>query len=63
MIHGFFLPHQHDGRDRAPWYGHALVREKVVYSIVQQASTNPDLTPTQELDPIIEPIWAQGSLV
>jgi hypothetical protein len=35
---------------------------EVVYSLVQQASTNPDLTPTQELDPLLEPIWAQGSL-
>jgi hypothetical protein len=35
---------------------------EVVYSLVQQASTNPDPTPTQELDPLLEPIWAQGSL-
>jgi hypothetical protein len=33
-----------------------------VYSLVQQASANPDLTPAQELDPLLEPIWAQGSL-
>jgi hypothetical protein len=32
------------------------------YSIVQQASTDPDLTPTRELDPVIEPIWDQYSL-
>jgi hypothetical protein len=32
------------------------------YFLVQQASTNTDLTPAQELDPIPEPIWAQGSL-
>jgi hypothetical protein len=32
------------------------------YNIVQQASTNPDLTPTQELDPVLELIWAQGYL-
>jgi hypothetical protein len=36
---------------------------EVAYSLVQQASTNPDPTPVQELDPILEPIWAQGSLV
>jgi hypothetical protein len=33
-----------------------------VYSIVQQSSTDPDPTPAQELDPILEPIWAQYSL-
>jgi hypothetical protein len=35
---------------------------EVAYSIVQQASTDPDPTPAQELDPVLEPIWAQGSL-
>jgi hypothetical protein len=35
---------------------------EVAYSFMQQASANPDLTPTQELDPLLEPIWAQGSL-
>jgi hypothetical protein len=39
-----------------------LSAEKFAYSIVQQASTNPDLTLAQELDPFLEPIWAQGSL-
>jgi hypothetical protein len=38
-----------------------LSATKVVYKIVQQASTNPDLAPTQELDPILEPVWAQDS--
>jgi hypothetical protein len=33
-----------------------------VYSIVQQASVDPDPTPAQELDPILETTWAQGSL-
>jgi hypothetical protein len=33
------------------------------YSLVQQASTDTDPTPAQELDPILEIIWAQGSLV
>jgi hypothetical protein len=47
--------------------GHAgmsmpLSAAKVAYSLVQQASTTPDLTPVQELDPPLEPIWAQGSL-
>jgi hypothetical protein len=35
---------------------------EVEYIIFQQASIDPDLTPTQELDPVLEPIWAQGSL-
>jgi hypothetical protein len=35
---------------------------EVAYSLVQQASTTPDLTPAPELDPPLEPIWAQGSL-
>jgi hypothetical protein len=52
-----------DGRDREFWHGHALVHvAEVSYNIVQQASTDPDPTPTQELDPVLEPIWAQGSL-
>ena len=43
--------------------GHAgmstpLLAAEVAYSLVQQASANPDLTPTQELDPLLEPIWA-----
>jgi hypothetical protein len=36
---------------------------EVAYSLVQQDSTHTDSTPTQELDPLLEPIWAQGSLV
>jgi hypothetical protein len=39
-----------------------LSTTKVAYSLVQQASADPDPTPAQELDPILEPIWAQGSL-
>jgi hypothetical protein len=35
---------------------------EVAYSLVQQASANTDPTPAQELDPLLEPIWAQGSL-
>jgi hypothetical protein len=35
---------------------------EVAYSYVQQASANPNPTPAQELDPLLEPIWAQGSL-
>ena len=39
-----------------------LSATEVAYSLVQQASANTDLTPAQELDPLLEPIWAQGSL-
>jgi hypothetical protein len=35
---------------------------EVAYSLVQQASTNTDPIPAQELDPLLEPIWAHGSL-
>jgi hypothetical protein len=45
-----------------PSMGMPLSSVEVAYSIFQQASVNPDPTPAQELDPIIEPIWAQGSL-
>jgi hypothetical protein len=36
---------------------------EVAYSIVQKASTDPDMTLAQELDPFLEPIWDQGFLV
>ena len=39
-----------------------LSRTKFAYNIVQQSSVYPNLNPTQELDPVLEPIWAQGSL-
>jgi hypothetical protein len=39
-----------------------LSTAEVAYSLVQQASADTDPTPAQELDPILEPIWAQGSL-
>jgi hypothetical protein len=39
-----------------------LSTAEVVYSLVQQALADTDPTPAQELDPILEPIWAQGSL-
>jgi hypothetical protein len=35
---------------------------EVAYSLVHKALANPDPTPAQELDPLLEPIWAQGSL-
>ena len=40
-----------------------LSTAEVAYSLVQQASTTPDPIPAQELDPLLEPIWAQDSLV
>jgi hypothetical protein len=39
-----------------------LSAAKVAYSLVQQSSANTDPTPAQEFDPLLEPIWAQGSL-
>jgi hypothetical protein len=39
-----------------------LFMAKVAYSIVQQDFVDPDLNPAQELDPILEPIWALYSL-
>jgi hypothetical protein len=39
-----------------------LSTAEVAYSLVQQDSATPDPTPAQELDPLLEPIWAQGSL-
>jgi hypothetical protein len=35
---------------------------EVAYSLVQQASASTNTTPPQELNPPLEPIWAQGSL-
>jgi hypothetical protein len=35
---------------------------EVAYSLVQQASTNTNPNPAQELDQLLEPTWAQGSL-
>jgi hypothetical protein len=35
---------------------------EVAYSIVQQASADLDLTLAHALDPVLEPIWDQGSL-
>jgi hypothetical protein len=39
-----------------------LFAVEFVYSIVQQALTDPDSTLAQDLDPVLETIWAQGSL-
>ena len=39
-----------------------LYATEVAYSIVQQAFADPDTIPAQELDSVLEPIWAQGSL-
>jgi hypothetical protein len=58
------LPSPSDTMDAT---GHAgmstpLSATEVAYSLVQQPSATPDTTLTQELDPPLEPIWAQGSL-
>jgi hypothetical protein len=61
MIHGLFLPH------RPRWKGQGILAWpcpcpiEVAYNIVQQASTDPDLTCTG-VRSVLEPIWAQGSL-
>jgi hypothetical protein len=39
-----------------------LFAAEVAYSLVQQALANTDPTPAQKLDPLLEPIWALGSL-
>ena len=38
-----------------------LFAVEFVYIIVQQYLTDPDSTLTQDLDPVLETIWAQGS--
>jgi hypothetical protein len=40
-----------------------LSATEVAYSLVQQASATPDPILAPELDPLLEPIWAQDSLV
>ena len=49
------------------WIGHLgmtmkLSPSEVVYTVVQQASTNPNLVPPQELDLVLKPIWDHESL-
>jgi hypothetical protein len=39
-----------------------LSATEVAYSIIHQAFIDPELTIAQELDPMLKPIWAQGSL-
>jgi hypothetical protein len=36
-----------------------LSTTEVAYNIVQQDLTKPDLTPPQEIDPVLELIWTQ----
>jgi hypothetical protein len=61
----WILPSPSDMMDAT---GHAgmstpLSTAEVVYSLVHQTSATPDPTPAQELDPLLETIWAQASLV
>jgi hypothetical protein len=50
------------GETGHPGMSMPLSTTEVVYSLVQQASANTDSTLAQELDPLLENIWAQGSL-
>jgi hypothetical protein len=47
---------------RHPGMSNPLFAVEVMYSIVKQALTDPDPTLAQDLDPVLETIWAQGSL-
>jgi hypothetical protein len=47
---------------RKPGMAMPLSMAEVADNIVQQASTNQDMDPSQELDPVFEHIWAQHSL-
>ena len=47
---------------RHPGISMPLSTAEVAYSLVQQSLIDTDPIPAQELDPPLEPIWAQGSL-
>jgi hypothetical protein len=48
---------------RYPGMSMPLSISEVVYSLFQHSLANIDPTPAQEFDPLLEPIWAQGSLI
>jgi hypothetical protein len=64
FVDPWILPSPSDMMDETGHSGMSmpLSATEVAYSLVQQASTNPDPTLAQELDPLLEAIWAQGSL-
>jgi hypothetical protein len=59
------LPSPSDTMDATGHVGMSipLSTTEVAYSLVQQTSATPDSMPTLGLDPLLEPIWAQDSLV
>jgi hypothetical protein len=59
----FTFPIGLDGRDRASWHGHALIHDLRLHTTLSnKLQPTLDLAPSQELDLVLEPIWAQYSL-
>jgi hypothetical protein len=60
-VHSFF-PISFNAREKESWHVHALFHDKSCVQYFQQALAEPDPTPAQELDPILEPFSTQGSI-